>query len=274
MKIATLGPVGSFSYNAATQAFPKADIMTKHSIRETIASYERGNEDYALIPIENSLEGSVNQATDALFHNSHASVVAEFILPIQQNLLVAQENITPIQILSHPQALAQTRNFLQANYPEATLEETDSTAQAAEYVANHPEKAIAAIAPLEAAETYHLLVAAANIQDNDDNHTRFWLLGHELPELFPLRIREKKTSLALTLPDNLPGALHKAISAFAWRGIDMTKIESRPLKTVLGQYFFIIDLADDPKIPYAIEELNALGVTTRLLGDYPIYLLA
>ena len=104
------------------------------------------------------------------------------------------------------------------------------------------------------------------------NFTRFWVLGAEKPSI-PLQAQTEKMSLALTLPDNLPGALYKALSTFAWRGIDLTKIESRPLKTALGEYFFIIDVdyADKDLVHFAQKELEAIGIQYKVLGAYPIY---
>ena len=115
-------------------------------------------------------------------------------------------------------------------------------------------------------------MVAKNIQEIDENYTRFWVLGKQAPEL-DLTKETAKMTLALTLPDNLPGALYKALSVFAWRSIDLTKIESRPLKTVLGEYFFIIDLlvSEEKLITYALEELKTVGITTKILGNYQVY---
>ncbi|MFC4652027.1 prephenate dehydratase [Lactococcus nasutitermitis] len=271
MNIAYLGPVGSFSHMAAKAAFPAENLLALGTISEVITAYDKKLCDFALIPIENSIEGTVNLAIDTLFHKSRAKVVAEVVLSISQNVLVTSKTREIEKIYSHPQALAQTRNFLMKNYPQAKLEITDSTASAAEFVKNHADEAFAAVANYEAAEIYGLEVLAENVQDVKDNNTRFWILGEVAPKVDNLLELEKKVSLALTLPENLPGALHKAISVFAWRGIDMTKIESRPLKTILGEYFFIIDLVADEKIVYALEELQSLGVTVRLLGNYNVY---
>ncbi|HFI0258538.1 TPA: prephenate dehydratase, partial [Streptococcus suis] len=102
--------------------------------------------------------------------------------------------------------------------------------------------------------------------------TRFWILGHTAPEL-GLRKTDRKVSLALTLPDNLPGALYKAMSVFSWRGIGLTKIESRPLKTALGEYFFILDIENnsDELVGYSLEELKSLGIFYKILGNYKVY---
>ena len=151
---------------------------------------------------------------------------------------------------------------------------TASTAYAARFVAEHPEKNFAAIAPRTAAAEYGLKVAASDIQEMEENYTRFWILGHEVPKLQLTKTGDKQT-LALTLPDNLPGALYKALSTFSWRGIDLTKIESRPLKTALGEYFFIIDIDNEQKklADFAYQELTSLGITYKIFGSYSVFLI-
>lgn len=270
MEIAYLGPKGSFSHQAAQLAFPNEHLQAVVSIPELIEQYENGKFDHALVPIENSIEGPVNVAIDKIYHQSTAQVVAEIVLPIVQNLLVADLVVQPEHIFSHPQALAQAREYLTAHYPNAQIQAVASTGLAAEMVQQNPDKAYGAVANLKAAEYYDLSVLAENIQDRDENNTRFWCLGKQEPTIL-LAKKADKVSLALTLPENLPGALYKAISTFAWRGIDMTKIESRPLKTRLGQYFFIIDLVSDDKIRFACEEMRSLGIRVRMLGKYKIY---
>ena len=181
----------------------------------------------------------------------------------------------PIEkIFSHPQAIAQGKKYIRQHYPQAAIEVTASTAYAARFVAEHPEKNFAAIAPRTAAAEYGLKVAASDIQEMEENYTRFWILGHEVPELELVKVGDKQT-LALTLPDNLPGALYKALSTFAWRGIDLTKIESRPLKTALGEYFFIIDIDNEQKklADFAYQELTSLGITYKIFGSYSVFLI-
>ena len=113
---------------------------------------------------------------------------------------------------------------------------------------------------------------AKDIQEIEKNYTRFWVLGNTVPEILLNQI-DCKLTLALTLPDNMPGALYKALSTFAWRGIDLTKIESRPLKTVLGEYFFIIDCdyTKEKLAQFALEELTAVGIGYKILGAYQVY---
>ena len=117
-------------------------------------------------------------------------------------------------------------------------------------------------------------IIGKDIQEIDENYTRFWVLGHE-PYVFDLIKDTQKISLALTLPDNLPGALYKALSVFAWRGLDLTKIESRPLKTALGEYFFIVDVdnSNHDLVTFALEELRVLGITYNVMGMYDVYCL-
>ena len=270
MEVAYLGPIGSFSYRAVKLAFPDAKLTPIATLVDVIEAYEEGRVDLALVPIENSIEGPVNLTIDQLFHQSSAHVVAEIVLPIVQNLLVVDVKRAPEKIFSHPQALAQTREYLSEHFPQASSVPVASTALAAEIVQQHPTLAYAAVANLDAADFYGLVPLAKGIQDVAQNNTRFWVLGEKQPHI-ALPSTAQKVTLALTLPENLPGALHKAISTFAWRGIDMTKIESRPLKTVLRQYFFIIDLVSNDNIKYACKEMESLGITVRKLGKYCIY---
>ena len=127
---------------------------------------------------------------------------------------------------------------------------------------------------MAAAKEYDLEIIGKDIQEIDENYTRFWVLGHE-PYVFDLIKDTQKISLALTLPDNLPGALYKALSVFAWRGLDLTKIESRPLKTALGEYFFIVDVdnSNHDLVTFALEELRVLGITYNVMGMYDVYCL-
>ena len=275
MLVGYLGPKGSFSHQVAQKAFPEAHLEPYPNITEVIKAYERGQVDLSIVPVENSIEGSVNETLDYLFHQAQIQAVAELIQPIKQQLLACQTDGPIETIFSHPQALAQSKIYILEHYPNAKLEITASTAAAARLVAEHPEDPYAAIAPETAAEEYGLQLVARDIQEMSENFTRFWVLGCKRPEFALEKLAPKKT-LGLTLPDNLPGALYKALSVFAWRGIDLTKIESRPLKTALGEYFFIIDVNGEQEslLQFALEELTAIGITYKILGQYSVHLIS
>ena len=275
MLVGYLGPKGSFSHQVALKAFPEAHLEPYPNITEVIKAYERGQVDLSIVPVENSIEGSVHETLDYLFHQAQIQAVAELIQPIKQQLLACQTDGPIETIFSHPQALAQSKIYILEHYPNAKLEITASTAAAARLVSEHPEEPYAAIAPETAAEEYGLQLVARDIQEMSENFTRFWVLGCKRPEFALEKLAPKKT-LGLTLPDNLPGALYKALSVFAWRGIDLTKIESRPLKTALGEYFFIIDVngEQDSLLQFALEELTAIGITYKILGQYSVHLIS
>ena len=272
MKIAFLGPKGSFSHHVVQTAFPKEELQAFANITDVIKAYEQGLVDYSVVPVENSIEGSVHESLDYLFHQADIQAVAEIVQPIHQQLMAVPGHTKIEKIFSHPQALAQGKKFIDEHYPEAKLEVTASTAYAAHFIAEHPDQPFAAIAPRNSAAEYGLELIAEDIQEMEANFTRFWVLGSEIPTI-PLQSQIEKMSLALTLPDNLPGALYKALSTFAWRGIDLTKIESRPLKTALGEYFFIIDVDYSAKelVHFARQELETIGIQYKILGTYPIF---
>lgn len=273
MQVAYLGPRGSFTHQVAQQAFPTAELQAFETITEVIKAYETGEVTYSVIPVENSIEGSVHETIDYLFHQAEIHAVAEIVQPIAQQLLATSADKAVEVIYSHPQAIAQGKKYIQEHFPQARIEITASTAYAARFVAEHPEQPFAAIAPQAAAVEYGLEVIAQDIQEISENFTRFWIFGDKAPSI-ALEQVAKKVSLALTLPDNLPGALYKAMSVFSWRGISLTKIESRPLKTALGEYFFILDLDNQSEelLAYSQKELTSLDITYKVLGNYLVYM--
>lgn len=273
MKIGYLGPKASFTYAAAQAAFngQTDTLMPFDSITEVIRQYEQGVIDFAIVPVENSIEGSVHQTLDYLFlHADNIQAKAEIIQPIKQQLMTTNADKKIEKIFSHPQAIAQSLTYLQNHYPEAKIESTDSTAFAAKYVSERPDKPYAAIAPVASSLEYGLTVIGHDIQEIDENFTRFWILGETRPQL-TLQSEDEKMTLALTLSDNLPGALYKALQIFADFGIGLTKIESRPLKTILGEYFFIIDAQYSDHFQYALNALEKLGISVKNLGKYKVY---
>ncbi|AYW48594.1 prephenate dehydratase [Tetragenococcus osmophilus] len=273
MKVGYLGPKNSFTFQAANELFEENNLVSFASIPLTIEHLENKSIDLAVVPIENSLEGSVHATVDYLFGQTAITVQEEIILPIRQQLLGLEEVKQPQKILSHPQALAQTKQYLKTYYPEVSLEAVSSTTFAAQYVATHPENKLLAIASEKAAREYNLKVVASDIQDNAANQTRFWVLALDKNRQITRNTQDKKVTLFITLPANLPGALHQVLSAFAWRKIDLAKIESRPLKTNLGEYFFVIDVVlkeNEILIENAVKEIELLQAKVQRVGTYSI----
>ncbi|EAD4736648.1 TPA: prephenate dehydratase [Listeria monocytogenes] len=277
MKIAYLGPAASFTHAAAAKAFPKEGMIAKSTIPDCIMAIEKEDVDVAVVPIENTIEGSVNITLDYLFHFSSVPVVAEIVLPIAQHLMVHPAHVSAWKsvqkVMSHPQALAQCHTFLQAELYGVEREVTPSTAYAAKWVSNNPTELVAAIAPRMAANEYGLEIVKENAQDLELNQTRFFVLSRK-PVSILLPKEEEKTSISVILPNNMPGALHKVLSTFAWRDIDLSKIESRPLKTSLGEYFFLIDVLSEGKetlVTNALDEITLLGGTANKLGTYHVH---
>ncbi|MBF2503316.1 prephenate dehydratase [Listeria marthii] len=277
MKIAYLGPAASFTHAAAAKAFPNEEMVAKSTIPDCIMAIEKEDVDVAVVPIENTIEGSVNITLDYLFHFSSVPVVAEIVLPIAQHLMVHPAHVSSWKsvqkVMSHPQALAQCHTFLQAELYGVEREVTPSTAYAAKWVSNNPTELVAAIAPRMAASEYGLEIVKENAQDLELNQTRFFVLSRK-PVSILLPKEEEKTSISVILPNNMPGALHKVLSTFAWRDIDLSKIESRPLKTSLGEYFFLIDVLSEGKellVTNALDEITLLGGTANKLGTYHVH---
>lgn len=279
-RIAYLGPEASFTYLATKGLFPNRTLIPYTTIPECIEAVSEGKVELAVVPIENALEGSVPLTVDYLFHEADLFVVGEILSKIQQHLMVNKAQVDHWQevegIYSHPHAIAQCYKYLFYRFSNTPLNQYSSTAAAAKYVADNPDLCIAAIGNTSSAEKYGLEIVEHNIHDFHFNHTRFFVLSKQHKRL-PIEKSEKKpkTTFMITLPTDVSGALHQVLSVFAWRKLNLSKIESRPLKTGLGNYFFIIDvLADENEtmMKGAVEELNALGCKVKSLGTYYTYL--
>lgn len=279
-RIAYLGPEASFTFLATKGLFPNEWLMPYTTIPECIEAVSEGKVELAVVPVENALEGTVPLTIDYLYHEANLYVVGEILSKIQQHLMVNKTQVNNWRnikgVYSHSHALAQCHKYLFYRFSSVPLHQSSSTAAAAKFVAENPDQCIAAIGNTSSAQKYDLEIVEPNIHDFHFNHTRFFVLSKENTRL-PMEQSEgnPKTTLMLTLPTNVSGALHQVLSVFAWRRIDLSKIESRPLKTGLGDYFFIIDiLADenDPMVKGATEELAALGCTVKSLGTYYTYL--
>ena len=278
MKVGYLGPKGSFTHSATLNFFNEATLIPYPTIISALKEIEKGELTYVVVPIENSIEGTVNQTLDFLYHQSKAKVQAEIILPINQNFMVHPNTVNYLHeirvIKSHPQALAQTQQFLDEQFNLVPQEATSSTTEAAKWLFEHPTEKAGAIASVEAAKMYQLELVYDNIQDVENNQTRFWVVGHQGINQEIVSLENKKRSIGVSFTENKPGNLHKVLSVFSWREIDLTKIESRPLRTQLGEYFFLIDIQNDSEelVEMAIAELKQLGGRIKELGTYDVYL--
>ncbi|WP_110927074.1 prephenate dehydratase [Bacillus massiliglaciei] len=279
-KIAYLGPKATFTDLAAARLFPEGTRIPMDTIPDCIDAVQAGEANHALVPIENALEGSVNITVDYLIHEVQLPIKGEIIIPIQQHYMVhpdqAQAEFKPELVYSHSHAIAQCRKFLHKELKGTPYETVTSTAAAAKYVQEHPDQKIAAIANELAAKEYGLTILKRNIHDYNYNHTKFVVVSNQDVSFkgYEAVSEGDKTTLMVLLPADHSGALHQVLSAFSWRKLNLTKIESRPMKTGLGNYFFIIDIAqsmDEVLIPGAISELEALGCKVSILGSYPTF---
>ncbi len=278
MKIGYLGPRGTFTKLAVDVAFNGDNKIPFRTIPQIIDAVDQGDIDIGVIPIENAIEGTVHLAIDYLVHQVRLPIVAEIVVPIQQNLLVHPDYTGGLETIeevhSHRHAIAQCQQYLHKKLPEAEIHYTNSTGSAAEMVSK-ALRPIAAIGNILAAKEFGLHILEENIHDYPNNHTRFFVLAKEPAEVTINHEKDlEKTTLLVTLPEDRAGVLHQVLSAFAWRKMNLSKIESRPMKTGLGNYFFIIDvdeLYDDALFEGVQGELKALNCGVTILGTYPVY---
>lgn len=280
MKIAFLGPEASFTQLTATQLFPNDELIPKSNILDCFLAVQNNEVDKAVVPLENSIEGTVSMTLDYLYQTPEIKIEAEAVMPIAHHLMIhpSEESQDSIEkIYSHPQALAQTFHFLNKNYPDVPKQEFASTAAAAKRVAENPDRKIAAVANKFAAELYGLKILNENIHDVEENHTRFIIISKtENSYENHLENIGTKTAMLITLPQDHAGGLHQVLSVFAWRNMNLSKIESRTLKTKLGNYFFFVTVVggwDDVLYINSVDELKAIGADVKFLGNYKEYLL-
>ena len=268
-RLAFLGPPGTFSEEATLRYDPEAQLLPFVSISAVAAAIDSGMADEGVVPIENSLEGSVPETLDVLIHDSRLSVRNEIVLPIE-HLLLARPGTKPsdVKIISSvPQALAQCRGFIERCFPKAALEAALSTAAAVEETVGRENAA--AIGNRRAAELYGAEVLAEGIQDRSSNLTRFVVLANE--DHPPTG--DDKTSLAFAFAvEDRPGLLVSALEEFSGRGINLSKIESRPSKERLGVYIFLADLdghRTEETLTESLERVREKCSFFRILGSYP-----
>lgn len=276
MKIAYLGPAGTFTEDALGEAVPGGgyEPLRTATIHDAIVAVERGEADRALVPIENSLEGSVRPTLDTLaFEVSAVTIVGEHDYRVRVHL-IAREGVRTEDVeavLSHPQPLAQCQRFLRERFPEVELRSVSSTAAAVRMV-SESARPWAALGARAAAALYECELLLEGVEDQDDNVTRFVWIAPEGTE--PIGEGPWKTSLVFSeLGADHPGALVDALREFSERGINLTRIESRPLRQGLGRYMFFCDLegkSTDEIIAEAIERLREKAESVRILGSYPV----
>lgn len=270
LRLAYFGPAGTFTEQAALVYDAQAQHLPFATIPAVAQAVESHLADVGIVPIENSIEGTVSSTVDLLIHESNLAIRDEVVLPIEHNLLGRPgTDVADIaEIYSHPQAIGQCRRFLERCFPNAQVHASLSTAYAVEEVLKSDRPA-AAISTRRAAELYGAEILASGIQDVDQNETRFVVLAHQdqPPTGFD------KTSICFAISDDdKPGTLVHVLNEFGQRGINMTKIESRPSKESLGKYIFLIDLEghrDDPVVAECLANVRAKSTLYKLFGSYP-----
>ncbi len=302
-RIAHLGPVGTNAETAALAYVNWLSLQKTNSectlcpystISQALEASASGLVDFAIVPVENSIEGSVTVTLDTLWRLDVLRIRHALVLPISHALLSNAKSFDEIQkVYSHPQALAQCQSWLGEFIPGAQLIPANSTTEALEYL---QDSSIAAISSPRAAELYNLPMLASPINDYPDNYTRFWVLGRDGAEIgnapktddssitsatkpvsnSHLNAEELNcthTSLAFSVPANMPGTLVQPLQVFASRGINLSRIESRPTKRSLGEYIFFMDVEADAcstLVRSALEELKIYTETLKIFGCYTV----
>jgi prephenate dehydratase len=276
MRVAYLGPPGTFSEDALRAAVGDEDVeaIPSASVYDAIVALRDGAADRALVPFENSIEGAVTATLDTLaFDADGLALVGEYDLPIRHCLIARQQ--MPLDrievVLSHPQASAQCARFIRENLPQAEVRAAPSTAEAVRTVVES-DRPWAALGAESAARLYGAAVLQAGVEDEADNITRFVWVARQGTS--PSGSGPWRTSLVFSeLGEDHPGALVDALQVFSRREVNLTRIESRPLRRGLGRYQFFLDIegaAGEEPLGAAIEELRSKAETVRVLGSWPI----
>jgi len=272
MKIGYLGPKGTFSEQAALRyqnQHQQGELVEYKSIFDVLESVEKGETQACVVPLENSIEGTVTSTIDRLIFCENLYIQAEMVIPVREDFFVHKNHqgqaIT--KVLSHPQALAQCTGFLRKNFPQSTLVPVNSTAEAARMVADTNEP-IAALATKRAGEVYGIRSLFSEVQDDDSNETRFVVIAKNCPELMEIGT---KTSIVFST-ENRPGDLYRILDILSIWDINMTKIESRPMKHQLGTYVFFIDMETEAvcDLKSAMEMIKRKTSYFKFLGSYPV----
>lgn len=266
---AYLGPAGTFTEGALKKITSSDDVLTPYiNVTAALDAVRAGEADYALVPIENSVEGVVARTLDELATGIPLTIAAEVTLPVTFDLMVKPGTTTINRIGTHPHAESQCRTYLSTHYPHAEIVPTNSTAAAAELVAKG--ELDAAIASTTAAENFRLEIKASSIGDNQVAVTRF--IAAQKPGFIPAPTSHDRTSLVVYIDIDHAGALLEILSVFAKYDVNLTFIQSRPTGRELGHYHFIIDVEghiNDEAVAQSMDDLREICDDIRFLGSYP-----
>ena len=275
MRVAYLGPPGTVSDEALTAAAPDADAVPLATLRDVVLSVQEGRIERALVPVENALEGGVDPVLDALaLEAPDVALIGEVVQPVSYCLAagreIALDEIT--MVLSHPQALGQCKGWLQANLPGAAVVPAASTADAVREVAADGAGTHAAIGPRLAARRYGAVMLAEDLEDDTGNATRFAWISQAADAPPPPVDGPAKTILVFWgMGSGASGWLVSCLAVFAFAGINLTRIESRPLRQGMGEYMFFLDLEAsmaDPAVLGAVQGLKRHAEMVRVLGSF------
>jgi chorismate mutase/prephenate dehydratase len=266
LSVAFLGPRATFTHLACLKHFGEsAEYVPQINVSEVFESVERGNADFGVVPIENSSEGIVSNTLD-MFVDHSLLISGEILIEVAHDLLSVTGDMDHVKrVYSHPHAIAQCRTWLERNLRGISIFDVESTARAAELAADDPSAA--AIAGDAAAKIYGLKCIRKRIQDNANNFTRFIIIGKIAPE----RTGNDKTSVLFSARDEV-GALHLMLEPFSRHQINLTKIESRPVKKKAWEYLFFLDMEGHitgDRVARALEELRMRASYLKILGSYP-----
>lgn len=266
VSVGFLGPEGTFSHIASVRHFGHSiKEVSQKDIPQLFVNVEKGVLDFGVVPVENSMEGTVNASLD-MFRHTNVRINAEILLKVVHNLVSVNGQAEDVsRIYSHPQPAAQCRKYLSMRFPDLEVLETQSSAIAAERAAS--DKKSAAIASEYAAKRFELKKIATHIEDSPNNITRFFVIGTRLSR----KSAPSKTSILFSLKDR-PGALYKALGSFSKNGINLSKVESRPTREKAWEYIFFIDMdghAEDKPVKEALDDLDMQARFLKVLGSYP-----
>lgn len=265
--VSYLGPRGSFTMEAAEKYFSSRPYALQPcpTIRSVFRNVEEGEAEYGVVPVENSLEGPVSETLDCLASSS-LNIVGEEVLKIALHLSSRERRLEDVEtVFSNPHALAQARRFLDRVLPDARVREVSSTSKAASMASK--TKGGAAVCSEAAAREYGLRILARNIQDEQENYTRFLVLSGTAPE----RFRGAARTMLIMVLEHKPGSLYNALGVFARQGLNLTRIESRPVKGKPWEYMFLVEFdgaAWDKQVSKTLEKLKRRTVELKILGSY------